>query len=55
MGVYVVVAGQRVLAHGLGGRAVVHDAAVTQDDRPVDQRLQGAQLVQDEQHRRPAG
>ena len=40
VGVYVVVAGQRVLADGLGGRPVVHDAAVAQDDRAVDQRLQ---------------
>ena len=47
-------AGQCVLAHGLGRRAVVDHAAVPQHHRAVDQRLQRAQLVQDEQDRRAA-
>lgn len=47
---HMVVAGQRVLADGLRGRAVVDDAAVAQDDGAVDQRLQGAEFVEHEEH-----
>ncbi|CAM5377767.1 hypothetical protein SANTM175S_07162 [Streptomyces antimycoticus] len=55
MGMDVVMAGQRVLAHGLGWRSVVDHTAVAEHHRAVDQRLQRAELMEDEEDRGAGG
>ena len=47
--------GLGVVAGRLGHRAVVRDPSVVDDDGPVDQRLQRAELVRDQQHRAAVG